>query len=76
MPQLITVGNKMIRITPSENRLELSSTNGATWIYRSRMGRMYGKLKDLLWFHDKLYALTETGIWRSSNEGADWVPRA
>ena len=72
MPQLISVGNKLIRINSLENRLEISITNGATWMSRSRMGKTYGRLKDLLWFHDQLFALTETGIWRSRNEGADW----
>jgi len=73
MPQLITVGGKLIRINSLENRLEISFTNGATWMFRSRMGKMFGHFKDLLWFHNKLFALTDTGIWRSINEGATWA---
>ena len=72
MPQLITVGKTMYRINPAENRLEYSNTNGILWVGRSKMGKMFGRLKDLLWFHDQLFALTETSIWRSRNEGADW----
>jgi hypothetical protein len=72
MPQLITVDKKMFRINMAENRLEISYTNGILWVWRSRMGPRYGRLKDLLWFHNQLFALTDKGIWRSRNEGADW----
>ena len=72
MPQLITVDKKMFRINPVENRLEISYTNGILWVSRGSMGKMLGRLKDLLWFHNQLFALTENGIWRSRNDGADW----
>ncbi len=72
MPQLITVETKLIRINPVENRLEISFTNGSTWMYRSRPAKIMGRFKDLLWFHNKLFALTDTGLWRSVNEGAVW----
>lgn len=72
MPQLITVGKTMYRINAIENRLEYSKTDGIIWVGRSKMGPMFGRLKDLLWFHDRLFALTENGLWRSANEGADW----
>ena len=73
MPQLITVENRLIRINPKENRLEISSNNGATWMVRCPLGKMYGHYKDILWFHGKLFALTDTGIWRSVNQGAVWA---
>ena len=72
MPQLISVGKKMYRINPIKNCLEISSSNGVLWVSRSSMSGRYGTLKDLLWFHDQLFALTDKGIWRSRNEGADW----
>ena len=72
MPQLINVENRLIRINLKENRLEISSNNGATWMVRCSLGKRYGHYKDILWFHGKLFALTDTGIWRSVNQGADW----
>ena len=72
MPQLITVGNTMYRINIRENRLEFSKTNGILWVKLTSMGPRYGRLKDLLWFHSKLFALTDTGLWYSMNGGADW----
>lgn len=74
MPQLISTGKIMYRINPVENRLEMSSTNGILWVSRSGPGKRYGRLKDLLWFHDQLFLLTETHILRSRNQGADWGP--
>lgn len=74
MPQLITAGNKMFRINPVENRLEMSTTNGILWVSRSGPGKRYGRLKDLLWFHDQLFILTENRLLRSRNDGADWGP--
>ena len=71
MPQLIAVGRKLYRINPVKNTFEYSGTNGAVWVSRS-IGSRYGKLKDLLWFHDKIFMLTEAGLYWSRNEGADW----
>ena len=28
-----------------------------------RWAKYYGRIKDLLWFRDQLFALTDTGIW-------------
>lgn len=38
----------------------------------SSISSRHGRLKDLLWLHDKLFVLTDTGLWYSRNEGADW----
>ena len=73
MPQLIKVGDTLYRINVSLNRLELSRNNGIYWVgWGIRGGSKFGRLKDLLWFHDRLLALTETGLWYSRNGGADW----
>ena len=72
MPQLISAGNKLFRVNPRENRVEISYNGGILWVGRSRMGKMFGKLKDLLFFHGRIFALTETGIWFSENEAATW----
>ena len=75
MPQLVSVENKLFRVNPRENRVEISYNGGILWVCRSRMCGHFGKLKDLLYFHDRLFALTETGIWFSANEAADWGKR-
>lgn len=64
----------MFRINLAENRLEMSITNGILWVSRSGPQKEYGRLKDLLWFHDQLFLLTEKRIFRSRNDGADWGP--
>lgn len=50
MPQLITIHNNLYRINFNENRIDISYTKGATWVYRGRMGRMYGQIKDYFGF--------------------------
>lgn len=72
MPQLISVGNKLFRINPVSNKLEISSSDGILWITRGSINGRYGKLKDILWFHNQLFALTEKNLLRSRNEGCDW----
>lgn len=72
MPQLIAVGNKLYRVNPIKNSVDTSSgSNGAVWVSH-RLGPSIGRPKDLLWFHNKLFLLTEKGIYQSRNEGADW----
>ena len=73
MPQLISVNKKLFRLNLADNCLEYSVTNGATWVSLSRLGNGFGRVKDLLWFHNKLFLLTENGLWRSGSEGANWV---
>ena len=72
MPQLISVGSKLFRINLALNRIESSATGGYTWVPRCKLSDHYGKAKDLLSFHNKLFLLTEKGIYFSRNEGADW----
>lgn len=71
MPQLVSDGTMLYRINLAKNRIELARSGGTQWVYRSTFGRK-GNLRDLLWFHNRLFALTDTGIWSSSNQGADW----
>ena len=72
MPHLITIGNKLFRVNAIENRVDISYNGGILWVGRSKMGSRFGKLKDLLFYHERLYALTEKGIWFSQNEASDW----
>ena len=62
----------MYRINTIENRLEYSKTGGTLWVGWGRLGSKFGRIKDILWFHNQLFALTETGLWSSRNGGADW----
>lgn len=72
MPQLVSDGSRLYRVNMAKNCLDVSYTGGTLWVSRSRMGSRFGRLKDLLWFHDRLFALTDYGIMCSSNQGADW----
>ena len=72
MPQLIKVGDTLYRINPVRNIMEVSRNNGIHWVGWGLGGPKFGRLKDLLWYKDRLLALTETGLWYSRNGGADW----
>lgn len=72
MPQLIKVGDTLYRINPVRNIMEISRNNGIHWVGWGLGGPKFGRLKDLLWYKDRLMALTETGLWYSRNGGADW----
>jgi len=61
----------MYRINEPLNRVEVSVNKGATWGIRSSTSSN-GKLKDLLWFHNRLFALTESGLLFSANGGGTW----
>jgi len=72
MPQLVSDGPRLYKVNMAKNCIDVSYTKGVLWVSRSRMGSKFGRLKDLLWFHNHLFALTDTGIWFSNNQGSDW----
>lgn len=74
MPQLITYGNELIRINPSNNRIEFSSNRGVSWISRYN-GSSCGTFRDLLQYNGKIIAATDKGIYFSSNKGVSWISR-
>ena len=75
MPQLITIGNKLFRVNRIKNCLEYSANGGAIWVGLSGMPKRFGQLKDILYFHDQIFAATDYGILASRNQGADWGGR-
>ena len=81
MPQLITNGNELIRINPANNHIEYSTNRGITWMSRYS-GSTCGVFRDLLPYNGKMIALTDMGVYYSSNkgiistnEGISWMRR-
>lgn len=74
MPQIVTIGDELIRINPSNNRIERSSNGGRSWI-TNYSGSYCGEFLDLLEFDGKLFACTDKGVYCSSNSGASWMAK-
>lgn len=74
MPGIVTFGGKLIRINFESNRIELSKDRGRTWINRFG-GSYYGRFVELVAFGDEIFALTDKGVYSSSNEGLTWRQR-
>ncbi len=58
MPSLITVGNELIRINPSNNKIECSTNQGRTWSSRYT-GSSCGQFVDLLLYGTEIIAVTD-----------------
>ncbi len=74
MPNLITVGNELIRINPSNNRIECSTNQGRTWNARYT-GSYCGEFTDLLLYGTEIIAATDKGVYCSTNGGRTWNAR-
>ena len=74
MPSIVSLAGKLIRINFESNRIELSKDRGRTWISRFS-GTFCGKFVELVAFGDEIFALTDKGIFSSSNEGLAWRQR-
>lgn len=74
MPNLITVGNELIRINPSNNKIEYSTNQGRSWSSRYT-GSSCGKFVDLLLYGTEIIAVTDKGVYYSSNGGRSWSSR-
>lgn len=74
MPSLISLGDELLRINFDNNRIEFSRTGGRTWLTRYS-GSYCGTFSDLVEFDDEIIALTDKGIYCSSNEGLTWRAR-
>lgn len=74
MPQLISIESELIRINPTNNRIESSSSAGRVWKTRYS-GSYCGTFRDLVEFGDEIIALTDKGIYSSRNAGATWAAR-
>ena len=74
MPNIIPFGSELIRINPSNNRIESSTTDGRTWTTRYS-GSYCGSFLDLVEFDGKIVALTDKGIYCSTSKGATWMAK-
>lgn len=74
MPSIVTLAGKLIRINFDSNRIELSTNRGRTWVNRFG-GTFCGKFVELVAFGDEIFALTDKGVFSSSNEGLAWKQR-
>ena len=74
MPQLITYGNELIRINPSNNRIEYSTNRGISWLSRYS-GSSCGTFLDMIPYNGKILAVTDKGLYYSSNKGISWLSR-
>ena len=74
MPQLITYGNELIRINPSNNRIEYSTNRGLSWMSRYS-GSNCGRFRDLCPYNGKIVAITDKGVYYSTNKGLSWMSK-
>lgn len=74
MPQLVTIGNELLRINTQKNSIEYSSNEGRTWLTRYCMSSV-GTFRDLLAQGTEVFAATSKGLYWSRNGGATWTTR-
>lgn len=74
MPTLISLGTELVRINPANNRIEYSTSRGASWITRYS-GSSAGSFRDLIQYGNELLAATDKGIYYSTTKGASWICR-
>ena len=77
MPQMISYGGELIRISPRDNKkLEYSRNKGLTWSTRCSGSCNYGGFLDLMDNGNELLATTEKGLFYSKNKGLTWSRRS
>ncbi len=88
MPQMITYGSELIRINPSNNKIEYSTNRGSSWITRYS-GSGCGQFRDLLEYGNEIIACTDNQdggrellgssndghLYYSTNKGSSWIRR-
>ncbi len=74
MPQLINLGNELLRINPSKNSIEYSHNGGRSWVSRC-ISSSYGTFIDLLQHGSEILACTSKGLYVSQNEGRSFMLR-
>ena len=76
MPQMISYGGELIRISPKDSKkLEYSKNNGLSWNARCGGSGNYGKFIDLMDNGKEILATTEKGLFYSTNKGLSWNVR-
>lgn len=71
---LISLGKELVRINPSNNHIEASTTQGRTWMVRYS-GSYCGTFASLVVHDGELLAATSKGVAASTNEGRTWTLR-
>jgi hypothetical protein len=75
MPQMISRGKELIRISPkSSTKIEYSTNDGKTWLPRYS-GSSYGDFNDLTDNGKEVLGTTSKGLFFSRNDGRTWVKR-
>lgn len=74
MPQLISLGNELIRINTEKKQIEYSPNNGISWISRYSSSSV-GEFVDLFEYGTELLACTSKGLYYSTNKGISWISR-
>jgi hypothetical protein len=75
MSQIISKGDELIRINPTNNnKIEYSSTSGRSWHIRYS-GVLYGNFIDLVDNGKELLASTSKGLYYSTTNGRSWHKR-
>ncbi len=74
MPTFLSYGSELIRINPSNNRIEYSTNRGASWITRYS-GSGAGTFRDLVSYGNEIISATDKGVYYSTNKGASWICR-
>ncbi len=76
MSQMIKYGGELIRIKPKDNRrLEYSNNNGSTFYERCSGSGVYGNFIELMDNGPEILAITDVGLFYSTNSGGTWYLR-
>jgi hypothetical protein len=75
MSQMISKGDELIRINPTNcNKIEYSTTSGRSWHVRYS-GSSYGNFQDLTDNGKEILASTSKGLYYSTTNGRSWHKR-
>ena len=74
MPQLINIGQELLRINTAKNTIEYSHNGGRSWVTRYN-STSYGTFIDLLQVGNEILACTSKGLYASQNQGRSFTPR-
>lgn len=75
MGQMINTGEELIRINPSKNSIEYSTTDGRSWHTRFT-GSTCGDFSDLVDNGKEILATTSKGVFYSTTAGRSWHKRS
>ena len=74
MPQLINIGQELLRINTTKNAIEYSQNGGRSWVTRCN-STPCGTFSDLLQVAREILACPSKGLYASQNDGRSFAPR-